>query len=88
MINGDWLTGYRDRTGIENVLIRIDYRIRQRMGDRIKIVDAMQILDREYNVLDRDFNSFFPELQQYINGWRKVRVPLSSWAEQAKPNKL
>ena len=66
MINGDWLSSYRDLSGVENALQRIDVRIQARMGNRIKLVDAMPILEREYLNLDRDFNSFFPELQHYL----------------------
>ncbi|WP_310482499.1 hypothetical protein [Chamaesiphon sp. VAR_48_metabat_403] len=36
------------------------------MGDRIKPVAAMPILEREYSNLDRDFNLFFPEFQQHL----------------------
>jgi acyl carrier protein phosphodiesterase len=35
------------------------------MGDRIKLVDAMPILERESIDLELDFHSFFPELQQH-----------------------
>jgi acyl carrier protein phosphodiesterase len=69
MIAGDWLTSYRELSGIETTLARIDYRIRSRMGDRICLVNAMPILEREYLNLDRDFNLFFPELQQHISDW-------------------
>ena len=34
------------------------------MGDRIKLVDAMLILERESINLEQDFHAFFPELQQ------------------------
>jgi acyl carrier protein phosphodiesterase len=66
MINGDWLSSYQDFTGVENALKRIDFRIQARMGERIKLVDAISILEREYLALDRDFNSFFPELQYHL----------------------
>lgn len=39
MINGDWLSSYRDFSGVENTLNRIDVRIQARMGNRIKLVD-------------------------------------------------
>ncbi|AFY91416.1 ACP phosphodiesterase [Chamaesiphon minutus] len=69
MINGDWLNSYRYLSGVETALQRIDYRIAVRMGDRIKLVDAMPILEREYLSLDRDFNLFFPQLQHHILHW-------------------
>jgi acyl carrier protein phosphodiesterase len=47
MVDGDWLNSYQHLAGVENALDRIDYRIRARMGDRIKLVDAMPILERE-----------------------------------------
>ena len=47
MVDGDWLTSYQHLSGVENSLDRIDYRIRARMGDKIKLVDAMAILERE-----------------------------------------
>lgn len=73
MIDGDWLTGYQHRSGIEITLARIDYRIQARMGDRIKLVAAMPILEREYSNLDRDFNLFFPELQQHLQNWSDLK---------------
>ena len=69
MVDGDWLTSYQHLSGVENALDRIDYRIRARMGDRIKLVDAMPILERESIDLEQDFHSFFPELQQHIQDW-------------------
>jgi acyl carrier protein phosphodiesterase len=78
MICGDWLTSYQQFSGIEATLARIDYRIQARMGDSqstrlrqlaIELVTAMPILEREYSNLDRDFNLFFPELQQHIHDW-------------------
>ena len=65
MVDGDWLTSYQHLSGVENALDRIDDRIRARMGDKIKLVDAMAILERESIDLEQDFHSFFPELQQY-----------------------
>lgn len=70
MINGDWLNSYQYLSGVETALQRIDYRITSRMGDRIKLVDAMPILEREYLNLDRDFNLFFPQLQHHIHHWK------------------
>ena len=66
MVNGDWLNSYQHLSGVENALDRIDHRIRARMGDRIKLVDAMPILERESIDLEQDFHSFFPEIQQHI----------------------
>ncbi|WP_295615361.1 acyl carrier protein phosphodiesterase [Chamaesiphon sp. GL140_3_metabinner_50] len=73
LVDGDWLSSYQHLAGVENALDRIDYRIRARMGDRIKLVDAMPILERESIDLERDFHSFFPELQQHIQGWTITR---------------
>jgi acyl carrier protein phosphodiesterase len=70
MIRHDWLTSYREVAGIENTLKRIDYRIQKRMGDRIKLANAMPIFEREYDAINLDFQSFFPELRQYINNWQ------------------
>jgi acyl carrier protein phosphodiesterase len=72
-IDGDWLTSYQQRSGIESTLARIDYRIQARMGDCIKLVAAMPILEREYSNLDRDFNLFFPELQQHLQDWSDLK---------------
>jgi acyl carrier protein phosphodiesterase len=68
MIDGDWLTSYQHLSGVENALDRLDYRIRARMGDRIKLVAAMPILERESIDIEADFKSFFPALQQHIQG--------------------
>jgi acyl carrier protein phosphodiesterase len=70
MIRHDWLTSYREIAGIEHTLKRIDYRIQKRMGDRIKLANAMPIFEREYEAINIDFQSFFPELRQYINNWQ------------------
>jgi acyl carrier protein phosphodiesterase len=67
IIDGDWLSSYQYFSGIENVLMRLDDRIKARMGDKIKLVDAMTILEKEYTNLETDFNLFFPELQQHVN---------------------
>jgi acyl carrier protein phosphodiesterase len=72
MVDDDWLTSYQHLSGVENALDRIDYRIRARMGDRIKLVDAMPILERESIDLERDFHSFFPELQQHVQEWKII----------------
>jgi acyl carrier protein phosphodiesterase len=69
MVDGDWLSSYQNLAGVENALDRIDYRIRARIGDTIKLVDAMPILERESIDLEQDFHSFFPELQQHIQDW-------------------
>ena len=69
MVDGDWLTSYQNLAGVENALDRIDDRIRARMGDKIKLFDAMAILERESIDLERDFHSFFPELQHHIKEW-------------------
>jgi acyl carrier protein phosphodiesterase len=61
------LTSYQHLSGVENALGRIDDRIKARMGDKIKLVDAMAILEREYSNLETDFNLFFPELQHHVN---------------------
>jgi acyl carrier protein phosphodiesterase len=67
MIYGDWLNSYQSLSGIENALRRIDNRIQIRMGNKIKLVSAMSILEREYINFERDFQNFFPELQQHLN---------------------
>ena len=66
MVDGDWLTSYQNLAGVESSLGRIDDRIKARMGERIKLVNAMPILERELVDLEEDFRSFFPELQQHI----------------------
>jgi acyl carrier protein phosphodiesterase len=70
MVDGDWVTSYQHLSGIEHALDRIDDRIRARMGERIKLVDAMPILERESIDLEQDFYAFFPELQQHIQDWK------------------
>jgi acyl carrier protein phosphodiesterase len=70
MIEGEWLNSYQHLAGVEYALKRIDARITARMGDRIKLVNAMPILERECLNLDRDFNSFFPDLQHHIQDWK------------------
>jgi acyl carrier protein phosphodiesterase len=66
MTDGDWLTSYRHLAGVEQTLIRIDDRIRARMGNCIQLVAAMPILERGYSDLDRDFKLFFPQLQHHV----------------------
>lgn len=67
MIDGDWLNSYQSLSGVKNALRRIDDRIQIRMGNKIKLISAIPILEREYMNFDRDFQHFFPELQQHLN---------------------
>jgi acyl carrier protein phosphodiesterase len=75
MIDGDWLSNYRDLAGVAHALNRIDVRIQARMGDKIKLVNAMPILEREQHNLDRDFKIFFPELQSHLSNWQHPKSP-------------
>ncbi len=72
MTDGDWLTSYQHLAGVEQTLIRIDDRIRARMGNCIQLAAAMPILEREYVGLDRDFKLFFPELQHHIGDLNQI----------------
>jgi len=61
MIENDWLTSYSEISGISNVLIS--------MSKRTNFKSNMELGGRElvknYNSLEEDFLSFFPELQKH-----------------------
>jgi acyl carrier protein phosphodiesterase len=56
--------------GVENALSRIEARMKSRIGRQINLVGAVNILDREYINLERDFCSFFGELQDYLKQYQ------------------
>jgi acyl carrier protein phosphodiesterase len=66
MIRDDLLRSYRDLAGVEAALERISRRLEWRMGRTFTLELAMPDIIEHYPALDRDFQTFFPELQAYV----------------------
>ncbi len=67
MISQNWLLNYANFEGLENVFYGMDR--------RTKFVSGMQqgvkVLKKHYPLLDKDFNTFYPELMEFV---QKVKV--------------
>jgi acyl carrier protein phosphodiesterase len=66
MIRADLLRSYRDLAGVEAALRRISRRLERRMNRTFTLELAMPDIVEHYAALDRDFQTFFPELQTHI----------------------
>jgi acyl carrier protein phosphodiesterase len=75
MIRDDLLRSYRDLAGVEAALQRISRRLERRMGRTFTLELAMPDIVEHYVALDRDFQTFFPELQAYV---KDISHPLSA----------
>lgn len=64
MIAQDWLTSYQTRTGIRVALRRISTYFRR----HVDLTASMEDLDAHYADFRDDFNAFFPDIRQYVDG--------------------
>jgi acyl carrier protein phosphodiesterase len=64
----DWLGAYRNISGVENGLSRINKKLSVRNRSFI-LEQAVSELIIHYDEFDRDFQEFFPELLQYVRDW-------------------
>ena len=76
LIREDRLVSYQTRTGIEETLERISWRIMERMPKReVRLQDAMPLLITADAGLEDDFHSFYPQLIAFAEGRKRVLVP-------------
>ena len=58
----DWLSSYRDISGINRALERISRRMRRPFDAAL----AIEVLERQCDAFDEDFRAFFPELKSHL----------------------
>jgi acyl carrier protein phosphodiesterase len=75
LIRDDLLRSYRDLAGVEAALQRISRRLERRMGRIFTLELAMPDIIKNYAALDRDFQTFFPELQAHV---KDISNPVSA----------
>jgi acyl carrier protein phosphodiesterase len=66
IINEDWLTSYREIAAIDRALNRIANRFVKRFGRENSLPNAAEELVANYQQLESDFHSFFPDLIDYV----------------------
>jgi acyl carrier protein phosphodiesterase len=71
MIEEDWLGSYRYLDAIEVTLDRISKRIERRFNRGNNLHGAIQEVKLNYNDLEANFESFFPELISYVESLRE-----------------
>ena len=65
LIKHNWLKGYATLQGVEMTLERIS----QRFKRDVHLTDSMQDLKNSYNLLERNFMTFFPDLMEFSRAW-------------------
>ncbi|MEL6494518.1 MAG: ACP phosphodiesterase [Cyanobacteria bacterium J06623_7] len=66
MIVEDWLASYATLAGIETTLARISWRLNRRRQRNYDLTLALAELVANYQLLERDFQQFFPQLQSHL----------------------
>jgi acyl carrier protein phosphodiesterase len=66
IIKEDWLTSYKEIGAIDRALNRLSNRILKRLGRENSLLNAVEELDANYQQLESDFHSFFPDLIDYV----------------------
>ncbi len=66
IIKEDWLTSYREIGAIDRALNRLSNRILKRLGRENSLLNAVEEFDANYQQLESDFHSFFPDLIDYV----------------------
>jgi acyl carrier protein phosphodiesterase len=62
IIEHDWLTSYREISGIEDVLERLSHRLTERLKRPMALHSAVRELRAHYQDFESDFQEFFPQL--------------------------
>ncbi|MDG2618211.1 ACP phosphodiesterase [Thermoleptolyngbya sichuanensis XZ-Cy5] len=62
MVTGDWLTAYRQVSGIEMILERMAARSRRSP----LLASSICVLHHHYSALEQEFHQFFPALKVYV----------------------
>jgi acyl carrier protein phosphodiesterase len=70
IIEEDWLTSYRDLSAIDRALNRIANRLLKRFGRHNSLLNSIEELEANYQQLESDFHSFFPDLIDYVKAHR------------------
>ncbi len=63
MISQNWLLNYANFKGLDNVFRGMDRRTKHISG----MQNAVEVLKSNYMLLNDDFNTFYPELMQFVN---------------------
>ena len=71
LIIEDWLAEYSTLGGIESTLAGISRRLSRRRQQAYDLTPAMTQLTSNYEILERDFQKFFPQLQQHVDSWQR-----------------
>jgi acyl carrier protein phosphodiesterase len=66
IIHEDWLTSYGEIATIDRALNRISRRFAKRFGRDNALGNAVEELQANYQQLESDFHSFFPDLINYV----------------------
>ncbi len=74
MISQNWLLNYANFKGLENVFHGMDRRTKYISG----MQNAVEVLKKNYKLLNDDFNGFYPELIQYVDKQKKAAPKRSS----------
>ena len=67
MIEQDWLASYYYVDGIEATLKRIKAKLSAKHHEYFVVNNFLNQLENNYEALEQDFKSFFPEIVGYIN---------------------
>lgn len=70
MIEEDWLGSYRTMEGAGTAIDRISGRLRRRFGRENTLTGAIEEVERNYEELESNFNTFFPELISFVENLR------------------
>jgi acyl carrier protein phosphodiesterase len=76
IIHVDRLGSYATLAGIEDALTKLSARITERVGQVIRLQDAMPELIKLDAILENDFKQFFPELIAHVKAWSESRPSL------------
>ncbi len=62
MVNGNWLMSYAKLEGIQYAILRMQ----SRASKPELLLDAVESLEKDLDLLNEEFNRFFPEIISYI----------------------
>jgi len=74
MISQNWLLNYANFKGLENVFHGMDRRTKYISG----MQNGVEVLKKNYKLLNDDFNGFYPELIHYVDKQKKAAPKRSS----------
>ena len=65
LLKHNWLEGYATLQGVEKTLERISQRIKR----DIHLTESMQDIKGNYDLLEKNFGAFFPDLMEFARAW-------------------